>query len=276
MPGRATGTDATRIALAAGEARSRVELAVGMLAPRIVERGPRSALLAVSAAQMLLLDGDELVVEVEVGAGCTLEIEDVGGTVAYPGVSSWRVDAQVGAGGALVWRGLPFVAAAGARTRRTTRIELAAGAAALLRETLVLGRHGERGGAIVADTEIELDGRPALIERLEVDAATPEPGVLGAHRVLDTLVAIGYRPPPSGQELSLEAPGAIARRLAAHSHASPLDEAWNSWRTALADRGVPRLRAWPCPDVPAADASSSSTSSPAGIAPRSSATTTRV
>lgn len=274
MPRRSPGTDVTRIAVAAGEVRCRVELTVGMLAPRIVERGPRSARLAVSAAQMLLLDGDDLVIEVDVAPGCTVEIEDVGGTVAYPGLSSWRLVARVGAGGTLLWRGLPFVVAAGARAQRTSEIELAAGAVVLLRETLVLGRHGERGGELVGETRIALAGRPVLVERLEVDAAAPEPGVLGTHRILDSLVAIGYRPPPTGRTLSLEASGAIERHLGADAHTSPLDEVWTSWRIALAEAEVPRLREWPHRVVPAARDSYSSTTSSAPTAARRSDTTT--
>lgn len=225
----------TRIAVAAAEPRARVELATGMLAPRVVERGPRSALIAVAAAQMLLLDGDELVIEVEVGAGCTLEVEDVGGTVAYPGVSSWRLTARVGEAGRLVWRGLPFVATAGASSRRSTEIVLGLGAAVLLRETIVLGRHGEKGGEILSDSRIEDESGPLLLERLEVDAATPEAGILGAHRVIDSIVAIGYHPPPSPGVLVLETPGGIARHLGDETHASGLDGVWETWRAALTE-----------------------------------------
>ncbi|AYF99420.1 urease accessory protein [Protaetiibacter intestinalis] len=217
----------------AAEGRSRVELAVGMLAPRVVARGPRSAHVAVAAAQMLLLDGDALTVEVEVGPGCTLEVEDVGGTVAYPGASSWRLVARVGAGGRLVWRGLPFVVAADARVQRETAVELDRGAALLVRETLVLGRHRETGGAIDAASVIRQDGRPVVVERLDVDAAAPEPGVLGAHRVLDSVIAVGFEPPPEPGALVLETPGAIARHLDAAAHRSPLDEVWERWRAEL-------------------------------------------
>jgi len=234
-------TEPTRIAVSAGETRARVDLAVGMLAPRVVERGPRNALIAVAAAQMLLLDGDELVIDVDVGAGCTLEVEDVGGTVAYPGVSSWRLAARIGEAGRLIWRGLPFVVASGARARRLTEITLESGAAVLLRDTIVLGRHGETGGEVVSETRIQLDGHPALVECLAADAALPETGVLGANRVLDSVVATGYRPPPRAGALVLDAPGAIARYLGENTHSSRLDEVWESWRGALT--GAPSGRA---------------------------------
>jgi urease accessory protein len=224
----------TRIAVTAAEPRARVDLAVGMLAPRLVERGPRSALVAVAAAQMLLLDGDDLVIDVEVGAGCTLEVEDVGGTVAYPGVSSWRLIARVGRGGRLIWRGLPFVVASGARARRISEIVLAPGAVVIMRDTIVLGRHGERGGEIRSEMSIQQEEQPALIERLEADAAAPQAGVLGVHRVLDSVVAVGFRPPPGEGILSLETPGAIVRYLGEEAHSSGLDEIFTSWRATLA------------------------------------------
>jgi urease accessory protein len=171
----------------------------------------------------------------EVGAGCSLEVEDVGGTVAYPGISSWRLSARVGEGASLIWRGLPFVVASGAHTRRVTEIALGPGAAVLMRETLVLGRHGEKGGEIRSETWIADADGPVLTERLEADAATPQAGVLGAHRVLDSVVAVGYRPPPSAGDLVLETPGAVARHLGEDAHSSGLDEVWRSWRHVMID-----------------------------------------
>lgn len=227
--------ESTRIAVAAAGPRARVDLAVGMLAPRVIERGPSSVLVAVAAAQMLLLDGDELVIEVDVGAGCTLEVEDVGGTVAYPGVSSWRLAARIGEAGRLIWRGLPFVVASGARARRVTEIALSPGAAVLMRETVVLGRHGEKGGEILSELRIEQTEAPVLLEFLEADAAKPEVGVLGTNRVIDSVIAAGYQPPAGAGDLVLETPGAIARNLGEDAHRSGLDEVWESWRAALAE-----------------------------------------
>jgi len=93
----------TRIAVTAGEPRAHVELAVGALAPRLISRDAVRAHIAVTAAGMVLLGGDHVHVEIDVGPGCTLEIEDVGGTVAYRGArSSWILEARIGAGGTLL------------------------------------------------------------------------------------------------------------------------------------------------------------------------------
>lgn len=225
----------TRIAVESDGERVRVGLVTGALAPRLINRDASSATIALAAAQMLLLDGDVVRIEIEVGDGCTLEIEDIGGTVAYPGTSAWQVRARVGAGARLVWRGLPFVVTDEAHAHRRTELTLGLGATVLLRETLVLGRHGETGGEIASELIAVDDHGPMLVERLEADAAVPGPGVLGSHRVVDSVIALGYRPPTDAGDLVLEHPGAIARYLGADTHSSTLDAVWLAWRAAAAE-----------------------------------------
>jgi urease accessory protein len=237
--GTAPTAEPSRISVHAGETRVRVGLVTGALAPRLIERDAVSATVALAAAQMLLLDGDEVRIEIEVGAGCTLAIEDIGGTVAYPGTSSWQIRAWIGAGGRLLWRGLPFVVTAEARARRRTELVLGPAAVVLLRETLVLGRHGEIGGAIDSGIAAAGDDGPFLVERLEADGALPGPGVLGVHRVVDSVMAIGYRPPTGPGDLVLEQPGAVARFLGQDAHVSGLDAVWSAWRTALSRETAP-------------------------------------
>lgn len=220
----------TRIAVAAGEPRAHVELAIGALAPRLISRDSVRARVAVAAAGMVLLGGDHVGIEILVGPGCTLEIEDVGGTVAYPGApSSWNLEVRVGAGGTLSWNGLPFVVTDGAEVERRTSVTLAAGARAVMRETLVLGRHREQGGRLIsALSMVDQDG-PILIERMNAHGGEPEPGVLGGNRVLDAVIAAGFRPPARPHDLEFEGPGAMARHLSDHTHGSPLDPVWEAW-----------------------------------------------
>lgn len=224
----------TRIAVTTGSPRARVDLVVGALAPRLIDRSESHARVALTAAGMILLGGDRVRIEVEVGAGCTLDLIDVGGTVAYPTTaapSEWLINAHIAEGGALLWQGLPFVVADGADVRRRTDIHLARGATALLRETLVLGRYGERGGRVRSELRVmDADG-PLLVEHLDVDAHRPEPGVLSDHRVFDAVTAIGFEPPTTPGVLVLETPGAIARYLGENTHSSPLDATWQSWST---------------------------------------------
>jgi len=235
MSGTTHTPEPTRIAVHSDGGRVRVELVTGALAPRLINRDATSATVALAAAQMLLLDGDAVLIEIEVGAGCTLEIEDIGGTVAYPGTSSWHVRAGIAAGGRLFWRGLPFVVTDEAHAHRRTELTLGHGATVLLRETLVLGRHGEVGGEIASEFVASDHDGPILVERLEADAAFPGPGVLGSHRVVDSVIALGFRPPTDAGDLVLEQPGAIGRYLGQHAHASPLDAVWPLWHAAGAE-----------------------------------------
>lgn len=220
----------TRIAVTAGDPRAHVELAVGALAPRLISRDAVRAHIAVAAAGMVLLGGDDVQIEIDVGPGCTLEIEDVGGTVAYPGArSSWLLGARIGAGGTLLWHGLPFVVTDGADVVRRGSLTLESGAGAVIRETLVLGRHGERGGRLVSALTVVDAGGPILVERLEADGTEPEPGVLGSNRVVDAVIAVGFRPPAHPMDLEFDRPGAMARHLSDHTHSSPLDPVWDAW-----------------------------------------------
>ena len=234
----------TRIAVSAGDPRVVVDLTVGTLAPRLISRDRTSAHVAVAAAGMTLLGGDHVHIDVSVAEGCALEIEDVGGTVAYPGApSSWTLEARIGAGASLVWRGLPFVVADGADVERRSSIVLGDGATAVIRETLVLGRHGESGGRLTAAFDVDDPLGPVLVEHLRVDGHAPEPGVLGGHRVLDAVIAVGFRPPTGPGDLELEGAGAISRHLAAHTHASPLGRTFESW----AGRSILRSPSAPLP-----------------------------
>lgn len=221
---------ATRIAVTAGEPRAHVELAVGALAPRLISRDSARAHVAVAAAGMVLLGGDEVHIEIDVGPGCSLEIEDVGGTVAYPGAHSlWSLEVRIGAGATLSWNGLPFVVTDGADVERRSVFTLGVDARAVIRETLVLGRHREQGGRLVSALSV-VDGEgPILLERLDADGSAPEPGVMGGNRVLDAVIAVGFRPPTRPGDLEFDAPGAMARHLSDHTHGSPLDPVWDAW-----------------------------------------------
>jgi urease accessory protein len=229
----------TRIAITAGEPRAHVELTVGALAPRLISRDTVRAQVALAAAGMVLLGGDHVHIEIDVGPGCTLEIEDVGGTVAYPGArSSWTLEARIGAGGTLSWNGLPFVVTDGADVERHSSVTLESDSRAVIRETLVLGRHGEHGGRLLsALSVVDTDG-PLLIERLEADGSAPEPGVLGGNRVLDAVIAVGFRPPARPNDLEFDGAGGMARHLSDHTHGSPLDPVWVAW---AADAGRSRV-----------------------------------
>ena len=138
------GASITVVEISGGAERARVVLRSGAIAPRIIERGPRYARVALVAAGALLLGGDAVELRM-VGEDCTLELEDIGGTVAYDGHgarASWTSRIDVADRGRCTWHGLPFVVSDGADVDRRTVAALRGDAALLLRETIVLGRAG--------------------------------------------------------------------------------------------------------------------------------------
>ncbi|WP_337061882.1 urease accessory protein UreD [Kineococcus sp. G2] len=234
----------TRVHLHPG---GRLDLATGALVPRLLSRSRDGARVALVGARALLLAGDDVHLDVAVGAGCALELVEVAGTVAFDQrggpPASWRVRVRLGAGARLSWHGEPFVVATGAAVERSTDVELAEGAVALLRETLVLGRTGERGGALLARTRAHLAGRPLLAEDLDLrePALRSSPAVLGAARCVDSVALLGTRPP--GEEpdaLHLQGPGALARTLTADAHTSALGAVWRRWLPRVAPAAPPR------------------------------------
>ncbi|MFE5341568.1 urease accessory protein UreD [Isoptericola sp. NPDC056578] len=168
----------------------RVRTRDGLLAARTVARAAARAEVALVATGAVLLGGDHVTVQVRVADGCALTLTDVGGTVAYDGEGvpcRWDVEVHLGAGARLDWEGLPFVVSTGADVTRSTDAVLGAGARLRLRETVVLGRGGERGGRVVLRSCVRDDEGPLLVEEVVAAGDRPVPGVLGGTRVVDTV-----------------------------------------------------------------------------------------
>nr|WP_240945693.1 urease accessory protein UreD [Rhodococcus sp. HNM0569] len=169
----------------------------------------------------MLLAGDEVRLDVRVGAGRSLEIVETSGTVAYDmrgGRASWNVDVTIDADGSLLWDGLPFVVASGSDVARHTTTRLAAGATCTLRETFVSGRTAEDGGCMVATTHAYLDCTPLLVEQLTLDPQSRrDPALLGGARCLDQVTTLGHRLTDPGA-LQLEGVGSVYRRMGADAH----------------------------------------------------------
>ncbi|MFB9378319.1 urease accessory protein UreD [Kineococcus gynurae] len=237
----------TRIALYRSPSGVRVELSGALLVPKLLSREATLARVALVGARALLLAGDTVEIDVEVGPGCSLDLRDVAGTVAYDQrggpPAAWHARIRVGDGGSLTWAGEPFVVADGAEVTRSTSVELTGDAVAELRETLVLGRTGEDGGRLRSALHVTRDGRPLLVEDLDLTdpAVRRSPAVLGPYRCVDTLAVLGRRLPevregaatpatPATPEpgtgavtrLDLDGPGTLLRTLAHHAHTSPL------------------------------------------------------
>ncbi len=117
-----------------------------------------------------LVDGDEVHLEVEVGASAGLFLGTQASTKVYRGTSRVTTDARVGEGGLLVSVPDPVVCFAGASFTQRTRVELAQTGSVFVVDTLHGGRiaHGERWefAAYETRTEVFRDRRPVLLDAI--------------------------------------------------------------------------------------------------------------
>lgn len=206
-----------------------------LVVPRLIRRRGRSVDVALVAGRAMLLPGDEVRIRLIVGAGCALSLVDIGGLVVYgrsdadahaDRESQWHAHADLAADARLTWLGLPTVITAAGTLVRSLTIALAPGATATLRETLVLGRSGERGGRLHSDTDVSDAAGPILRETLAIRGDEPVVGILGSARVMDSVVAVGadagLDAVPGTTLLDLARGGAVLRYLGDAAHDSPL------------------------------------------------------
>jgi urease accessory protein len=245
------GAPWTTVAVDRRGGRTVADLRRGALGPYALGDDGGTLRVALVATGARLLGGDHVRLRVRVGAGAALELVETSGTVAYDGrgrSARWEVDVVVEDGGVLLWDAQPFVVCTGADVHRTTSVRLGAGATACLRETVVLGRSGERGGRLRTAMRVDGPGGAVLVEELLLDGARPEPGVLGEHRVVDSVVLLGRRPdddalPTVGRAtvLRLEEPGAVARRTGREVHRVSLTGTAAAWRAQALAAGEARV-----------------------------------
>jgi urease accessory protein len=165
-------------------------------APLVLRRTPGAVYLVGGAAGPI--GGDRLDLGIEVRDGAALTVRTAAAAVALPGPdgleSVLTVTATVGAGARLEYLPEPLVVAAGARHATDIRVTLAEGASLLLRDELILGRHGEPGGSSCTRLRVDYAGRPLLRQSLEVsgtDADSPGPAILAGYRCVGSLLMAG-------------------------------------------------------------------------------------
>lgn len=210
-----------------------------VLRPMLLASDAAGARVSLVPDGALLLAGDAVSVNISVGAGARLELVEPAGTVAYAmnGASaSWDIRIDLSPAASLVWAGEPFVVSAGARVVRTTTIRMGWDSSLAMRETLVLGRHGEQTGEVRQDVVASgQNGVPILHESLDIGPES-SPLLLGGRRVVGSVLALGHRVPrslagPSATHLDLEGLGSVSRALAHHAHDLGLDDAWLAARS---------------------------------------------
>lgn len=185
-------------------------------APLVLRRTPEAVYLVGGAAGPI--GGDALDLRIEVRDGAALRVRTAAAAVALPGPddleSVLTVTATVGPGARLEYLPEPVVVAAGARHATMLQVTLAEGASLVLRDELILGRHGEPGGASRTSLRVDYANRPLLRQALEVsgtDEAGLGPAVLSGHHAAGTLLYVdrGLSADPARGEAD-QSPGAAA------------------------------------------------------------------
>ena len=189
------------------------------------------------ATEALLLGGDAVELEVTLDHGARLELFEVPGTVAYHGRgrrAAWQTRITLAAGSRLRCRGEPFVVADGADVDRSLDLDLEPSASAVLREIVVFGRSGEQGGRLRNRTCLRVSGEPVLLEDQCLDGPTRNlPGILGDHRVVDTVIMLGDLQVPLAPRRSTSfslagGHGALIRHLGHQAADSPIPDLYAS------------------------------------------------
>ncbi|MBS9533872.1 urease accessory protein UreD [Mycobacterium sp. M1] len=195
---------------------------------------PGAARVSLTAGAAGPIGGDEYRLDVEVGVGSTLVLQDVSPTLLLPGpdgaTSRHTVQVRVAAGATLIWLAEPLIAAHGCRHRQDIAVDLHPSARLLMREELVLGRCGETSGNVFLHSRIRRDGDTLYCQELAVGPDAPGydgaavlagAGAVGSVLVVDP--AWQVRPPDarvlsSGAALlPLAGPAALVSAVAADS-----------------------------------------------------------
>jgi urease accessory protein len=179
------------------------------------------------------IGGDDLRLDVDVGAGASLVLRTVAATLVLPGPhgqpSRTVTTVRVAAGGVLIWLPEPVIAAHRCHHAAFTQVLLEPGARLLLREELLLGRHGEQPGRIRQRLRVCLGDCPLHDQEIALGPGAPGcdgPVVAGGRHALGSalLVAPGWNldgmttPAPLGGTdtalLPLSGPAALVAALA--------------------------------------------------------------
>lgn len=196
-----TGLRATARITARTDARGTTRLPVldgaGPFALRRIRAHGDQARVCVVGAMSAPLGGDRLGIEVVAEAGTALQLTTAAATVALPGRTAghatYDVRLTVGEGARLDWLPEPLISAEGSELRMTTTVELAPTARLVLREEQVLGRSGERPGALCSRLTIRRAGRTLLDQETAYGPGAPgwdTSAVLDGNRAVGQLLVV--------------------------------------------------------------------------------------
>ncbi|WP_099826906.1 urease accessory protein UreD [Oceaniglobus indicus] len=143
------------------------------------------------------IGGDRYALDVHVGAGSTLVLNEVSAMLVLPGVgggqSRMSITITVEAGATFVWWAEPIIAAHRCNHRHDVRIALADDARLVLREEMLLGRHGETPGDFTSRLRITRGGSALYDQQLGFGpsaAGWNSAAVLGGRRAVGSIIAV--------------------------------------------------------------------------------------
>ena len=155
-----------------------------------LRRGTGTAVVHLVSSATAPLGGDDLGLEVRVGAGAKLQLRGVAATLALPGLRGERSHASIrfdiDVNGTVEFLPEPTVITARAAHSSFFAAQLADSARLRYREVLVLGRVGESAGSLDSTVEVVRGGTPLLRQRIDIGdpALMASAAYLAGHRVL--------------------------------------------------------------------------------------------
>ncbi|HET7268476.1 MAG TPA: urease accessory protein UreD [Oleiagrimonas sp.] len=181
--------------------RSHAPLVLRPTLPKGIEPGVDQAAdvarVALASGAAGPLGGDEFALDVRVGAGSTLVLNEISATLLLPGArggcSHMRITVHVEADATLVWMPEPVIAARGCDHVHDIRVELAPSARFLMRDELLLGRHREPPGDLLQNLRVRRGGRALFHQQLRLGPSARgwrSPAVLGANKCVGTVLAV--------------------------------------------------------------------------------------
>ncbi|WP_329390830.1 urease accessory protein UreD [Streptomyces sp. NBC_01716] len=161
------------------------------------------ARVTVVGAMSAPLGGDRLALEAVVTDGAALTVDAAAAMIALPGHrtgdgpadhAGYGIQLTVGESAVLHWLPEQLISVTGSDLRTHTRAELAPTARLVLREELILGRHGEAPGTVTTRLTVHRAGRPLLDQHLALGPGAPGGwdggAVIGGHRAVGQLLLV--------------------------------------------------------------------------------------
>lgn len=163
----------------------------------LVRRADGVARVSLVAGAAGPLGGDDFALDICVGAGTTLLLNEISSTLLLPGArggqSRMRIHITVQEEASFVWLAESVIAAQGCEHVHEVRVDLAPGARMLIRDELQLGRHKEQPGNLMQDLHIRCDGKTLFRQQLRLGPAAPgwrSPAVMGGHKCVGNVLVI--------------------------------------------------------------------------------------